>query len=66
MFNDAREVEDNLQACGNLSEQFGDEELDGEVYEPETEHEQKDGVDSTLNLFHDKEEIDCFIYSLVE
>jgi hypothetical protein len=36
------------------------------VHEPETENEQKDGVDSTLNLFHDKEEFVCFIYSLAE
>jgi hypothetical protein len=32
MFNDAQEVEDNLQACGKLSEHIGDEELDGEAF----------------------------------
>jgi hypothetical protein len=51
MIVDTQEVEYNLQARGKLYEQIGDEELDGEVYEHEAEHGQKDGSDSTLYIF---------------
>jgi hypothetical protein len=54
MFIDSQEVEDNLIACGKLSDELEDEGLNFE--ECENEHEQEE-VDLKLDLFHHENSI---------
>jgi hypothetical protein len=57
MFNNAQEIEDNLQACGNLSKKFGNEEIDVEQCHEDDPDQQI--VD--LDPCHHEQKIVCFM-----
>jgi hypothetical protein len=63
MFNDAQEVEYNLQACEKLQNQILEEVSN--VEEQENEHDQQI-VDLHIDPFHDKQETYCFMNLLEE
>jgi hypothetical protein len=68
MFNNAQEVEENLQACqrpqNHNLKSVANTENDGVVEEHEIVHKQE--VDLHLDLCHHEKETDCFMYALVE
>jgi hypothetical protein len=68
MFNNAQEVEDNLQACQSLQNQnlksVANTENDGVAEEHEIVHKQE--VDLHPDLCHHEQETDCFMYSFVD
>jgi hypothetical protein len=68
IFNNAQEVEDNLQACQSLQNQnlksVANTENDGVAEEHEIVHKQE--VDLHPDLCHHEQETDCFMYSFVD
>ena len=68
MFNNAQEVEDNLQACQSLQNQnlksVSNTKNDGVAEEHEIVHKQE--VDLHPDLCHHEQETDYFMYSFVE